>query len=210
MVASNPLQKTAVTSSRTPLRYAVWTRRDFWPWFAILLVSVMAVLVLRAERRLWWCACGQLNLWIGNVWSSHNSQHVVDPYSFTHVLHGVVFCGLLAWACPLIAPAWRLVAAVAVEALWEIVENSPFIIRRYREATIALDYVGDSVINSMSDIACCGSGFLLARFLGLRRSVILFLVTEGILLLWIKDDLLLNVIMLVYPLESIKAWQMGG
>ncbi len=109
------------------------TLRDLWPWLAILAVAVTAVVVLRGDGRLWWCACGQLSPWSWDVWSSHNSQHLIDPYSFTHMLHGVVFCGILAWACPLIASAWRLVAAVALEALWEIVENSPsFLASKHR------------------------------------------------------------------------------
>ncbi len=98
---------------------------------------------------------------------------------------------------------------MALEGLWEILENSNLIIQRYREATISLDYLGDSVINSVGDLISCGLGFVLARWLGLRCSVIVFLLTEAMLLLWIKDDLFLNVVMLIYPLEIIKAWQMG-
>lgn len=98
---------------------------------------------------------------------------------------------------------------MALEGLWEILENSNLIIQRYREATISLDYLGDSVINSVGDLVSCGLGFALARRLGLRCSVIVFLLTEAMLLLWIKDDLFLNVVMLIYPLEIIKAWQMG-
>jgi hypothetical protein len=183
--------------------------RPYWPWLASLATAGLTVMVVRCEGRVWWCACGRLTLWSGNVWSSHNSQHLVDPYAFTHVLHGVVFCGLLAWACPRLAAAWRLGVATSLEGLWEILENSNFIIQRYRETTMSLDYEGDSVGNVLGDIVCCGIGFWLARQLGLWRSIALFLATEGVLLLWIRDDLLLNVVMLIYPIESIKVWQMG-
>jgi hypothetical protein len=184
--------------------------RDFWPWIATAAVMATAVYRLRGQGRLWWCSCGQLFLWSGDVRSSHNSQHLFDAYSFTHVLHGVVFYGLLAWIAPRLSPAWRLWLAVSVEALWEVVENSEVVIRRYRAATIALGYQGDSIANSLGDILSCGLGFALARRLGWRGSLMVFTVTELVLLVWIKDCLVLNVIMLIRPIEGIKAWQMGG
>jgi hypothetical protein len=164
---------------------------------------------LHAQGRRWWCACGRPYLWSGDPAGPHNSQHLLDPYSFTHLLHGVVFCGLLAWACPRVPAAWRLVGAVCLAALWELLENSAFVIARYRAATAASGYEGDSVANSLGDVLCCAVGFAVARRLGLRWSVVLFLVTEGVLLLWIRDDLALSVLMLVYPLPGIKAWQAG-
>lgn len=201
--------KSAIPPERSDHRPRVWFQHDCWVWVAIAAITAAMVLVVRIEGRRWWCACGGLSPWSGDVWSSHNSQHLFDPYSFTHALHGVVFCGLLSWGCPRFLPAWRLCLAVALEGLWEILENSNLIIQRYREATISLDYLGDSVINSVGDLISCGLGFVLARWLGLRCSVIVFLLTEAMLLLWIKDDLFLNVVMLIYPLEIIKAWQMG-
>lgn len=155
------------------------------------------------------CSCNQLLLWSGNVWSSDNSQHLFDPYSFTHLLHGLVLCGLLAWTVPRLSLVWRLWLAIFLEALWEVIENSEFIIRRYREATAALGYEGDTIVNSMGDILTCGLGFILAQRLGLRRSLALFVVTEIVLLVWIRDGLILNIVMLFYPIEAIKAWQMG-
>ena len=185
------------------------TKRDtFWPGLSITAILAMTVFQLHRQGRVFWCACGSLNVWAGDIWSSHNSQHVLDPYSFTHVLHGVLFCGLLAWLLPRLPPVWRLTATVFLEAVWEIAENSRFIIQRYREATIGLGYEGDSIINSIADIVCCGIGFALARRLGWRRSAILFVVTELILLVWIRDNLTLNVLMLLHPVEVIKAWQM--
>lgn len=180
-----------------------------WPALAILAVLVFAAIELHLQGRLWICACGKVYLWAGDIWSSDNSQHLFDPYSFTHILHGFVFLWLVVWSLPRLAPAWQLTLAVTVEALWEVIENSEFIIQRYREATLALGYNGDTVINSLSDIVLCGLGFMLARQLGFRRSLALFVVTELILLFWIKDSLILNVIMLIYPIEGIKAWQVG-
>jgi Protein of unknown function (DUF2585) len=168
-----------------------------------------AAALLRGQGRLWWCACGRLRLWTSDAWSQHTSQHLLDPYSFTHVLHGVVLCGLLAWCCARLRPGWRFVLALALEALWEVLENSEFVIRRYREATAALGYQGDTIANSLGDIVCCGVGFLVARRLGLRRSLLLFVLLEIGLLIWIRDSLVLEVLMLLYPVEAIKAWQVG-
>ena len=104
---------------------------------------------------------------------------------------------------------WRLWLAISIEALWELIENSDFVIQRYREQTAALGYQGDTIVNSLGDILICGAGFLLANYLGIRKSLLLFLVTEVVLLLWIRDSLLLNVVMLIHPIEGIKEWQAG-
>ncbi len=186
------------------------SRKQFWPWLAIVLVLVAASWLLHSQGRLWICACGHVYLWVSDVWSSDNSQHVLDPYSFTHVLHGLVFFWLLVWAAPRLSLAWRLWLALTIEALWEVGENSAFVIQRYREATAALSYQGDTVVNSLGDILVCGLGFWLAFQLGFRRSLALFVITEFLLLFWIRDSLILNVIMLIYPIEAIKAWQLGS
>ena len=185
------------------------TRKHLWAWLAIAAVLVVAIYQLHNQGRLWWCSCDRLFLWSGDLWSSHNSQHLFDPYSFTHILHGLIFCGLLAWGLPRLAPMWRLWLAVSIESLWEVVENSDFIIRRYREATVSLNYHGDTIFNSLGDILLCGIGFMLARYLGFRRSLALFAVTEIVLLLWVRDSLILNVLMLLCPVDAIKAWQIG-
>ena len=190
-------------------KYFVSTRKELWPWLAIALVLLGATIQLRNQGRLWICSCGQLYVWAGNVWSADNSQHLFDPYTFTHLLHGVVFCGLLAWSLPRLAPVWRLWLATFIEALWEVVENSEWVIQRYRETTAALGYQGDTIVNSLGDILICGLGFGLALYLGFRRSLVLFVVTEVVLLLWIRDSLILNVVMLIYPIEAIKVWQVG-
>ena len=184
-------------------------RERFWPWLVIALVMGVTAVLLRYEGRLWICSCGYVLLWAGNTKSADNSQHLFDPYSFTHILHGFVFYALLALTVPRLAVAWRLALALTIEAIWEVIENSPAVIERYRQATLALGYEGDTVVNSLADILCCGIGFMLARRLGFRRSLAVFIATEVILILWIRDSLILNVVMLLFPIEAIKKWQMG-
>jgi hypothetical protein len=179
-----------------------------WPALAIVASFGATALLLRLEGRLWICSCGRFLIWSGNICSSDNSQHLLDPYSFTHVLHGFAFFWLLAWLAQRFRPSWQLVLAVAVEALWEVFENTNFIIDRYRSTTAALGYNGDTVVNSFGDILCCLLGFIVARRLGLRRSLIVFFVLELILILWIRDSLLLEILMLVIPIDAIKALQM--
>ena len=186
-----------------------FTSRRAWPWLAVAAALSAAALQLRGQGRLWWCSCGRILLWSGDTWSADNSQHLFDPYSITHVLHGFAFCALLAWAAPRMRWEWRLCWTILIEALWEIVENTDFVIRRYREATAALGYTGDTVVNSLGDILACGLGFLLARRLGFRRSLALFALTELALIFWIRDSLILNIIMLLFPSDSIRAWQAG-
>lgn len=154
------------------------------------------------------CACGNVRAWAGDICSSNNSQHFLDPYSFTHVLHGFLFFWLIASLVPRLAAMWQLTLAVAVEALWEAFENTNFIIDRYRSETAALGYNGDTVVNSFGDILCCLVGFMIAKRLGLRRSLIVFVALELVLFVWIRDGLLLEILMLVFPVEAIKALQM--
>ena len=183
--------------------------RKIAPWLAVVAILIVMVLQLHRQGRVVWCACGQYFPWAGDIWSSHNSQHFFDPYSFTHVLHGMIFCGLLVWLFPRLSVAWSLSLAVLIEAGWEVLENSTFIIQRYREATIGLGYEGDSIANSLADILCCAFGFVLARRLGLWRSVLVFVVVELVLLFWVRDNLTLNILMLTFPVKAVKTWQMG-
>ena len=182
-----------------------WTNAGW----ALLAIFVGKAVILKAMGQPIWCKCGSWIPWSWDIWSSHNSQHLVDPYFFTHVLHGVVLCGLLYWLPRRVSESSRFLTAVILEAGWEILENSPAIIERYRAATISKDYFGDSIINSGGDLIACIVGYLLARQLGFRRSIVFFLLTEVCLLLTIRDSLLLNVLMLVWPIEAIKRWQMG-
>jgi hypothetical protein len=184
-------------------------RQLYLPAFAMLGVVVVTVVLLKLQGRLWICECGRIDLWSGNTQSADNSQHLLDPYSFTHVLHGVAFYGLVAWLLPRLSLAWKLLIVVTLEAVWEVIENTEYVIQRYREATLALGYAGDTVVNVLGDLACCVFGFFIARRLGLWRSVLLFIITELILIAWIRDSLILNIIMLLFPFDALRNWQLG-
>lgn len=153
---------------------------------------------------------GRFAFWESNIWSSAQSQRLADPYSFSHVVHGLLFYAIL-WLVARRMPArYRFVIAVLLEASWEVLENSPIIIDRYRAVTIALGYEGDSVLNSMSDVLMMSLGFVLAWRARVFISVAAVLVMEVGCLLWVRDNLTLNIVMLVHPIEAIKAWQMSG
>jgi hypothetical protein len=153
---------------------------------------------------------GRFGWWDGDIWSSENSQRVADAYSFSHIIHGMLFYGLLWLVARRLPVGYRLLIAMALEAGWELLENSPLIINRYREATIALGYVGDSVLNSVCDVVMMALGFLVARLARVGIVVALIVGMELGCLVWVRDNLTLNVIMLVHPVESIKAWQSEG
>jgi uncharacterized protein DUF2585 len=180
----------------------------YWPILAIAAAFVVSAIFLRLEGRLWICACGTIRAWSGQICSSDNSQHFLDPYSFTHLLHGFLFFWLIALLFSRLRPGWQVVLAVFFEIAWELFENTNFIIERYRSETAALGYTGDTVVNSFGDTLCCLAGFLVARRLGWRRSLVVFAALELILILWIRDSLLLEILMLVVPIDAIKAWQM--
>lgn len=177
---------------------------------SVAFVILVTALQLHYQGRLWICSCRRILFWTSDAWSSDTSQHLFDPYSFTHVLHGFAFCGLLQLIMPRFSFAWRFVLGVALESLWEILENTNAVINRYREATAALGYQGDTVINSIGDIVASGFGLWLAWQLGWRRSIALFVGLEAVLLLWIRDSLLLEILMLIYPVDAIRHWQIGG
>ena len=153
---------------------------------------------------------GRFGWWEPDIWSSENSQRVADPYSFSHLGHGLIFYAVLWLFARKLPRRQRFLIALAIEAGWEILENSPIIINRYRQTTIALGYDGDSILNSLSDLVMMSLGFLFAARMRPWISMALLLVMEIGCAVWVRDNLTLNVIMLIHPVEAIKAWQMAG
>jgi len=149
--------------------------------------------------------------WSININSRHNSQHLADPYTLTHAMHGVILYGVL-WltVSGVVGPAARAAIALGIETAWEIVENTSWIIERYRAATISLDYYGDSVTNSLGDIVAFVLGYAAAGAIPVWISVASVVMADVLLVVLIRDGLLLNVIMLIHPIEAVKTWQQGG
>ena len=176
----------------------------------VLVIIAAAAVTLYSMGRVPICKCGYVKLWHGVVNSAENSQHLSDWYTFSHVIHGFAFYALF-WIFGRRWPLWtRLVLATAVESGWEILENTDLVINRYREATISLDYYGDSVVNSVSDMCAMVGGFLLASRLPVWVTIALTLAMEAGVAYFIHDNLLLNILMLLYPLDVVRRWQAGG
>ncbi|HZZ44787.1 MAG TPA: DUF2585 family protein [Tepidisphaeraceae bacterium] len=189
-------------------------RRDGLPLWAYVLMAVGIMVCVglweHGMGRRGISKSGQVMLWAGKVDGPENSQQLLDWYSFSHVIHGFVLYGVLRWAGRGKWPVGLcLLMAVGMEGAWEVLENSSFIIDRYRKETMSLDYYGDSILNSVSDILCCVVGFVLARRLPVWVTVGLAVGMEVGVGLAIRDNLTLNVIMLVWPSEAIRHWQMG-
>ena len=179
------------------------------PALAILGIAVVMAAVLLAMGRVPMCTCGSIKLWHGVVNSAENSQHIADWYTPSHIVHGLLFFGATYWLLPRRSLGFRAAVASLVEAAWEIVENTPMVIGRYRDATMALGYTGDSVVNSVSDLAAMLLGFALASRLPVWASVLLVLALELAALLAIRDNLTLNILMLLWPVDAVRNWQAG-
>jgi hypothetical protein len=184
--------------------------RRLAPWLTIAVMVLVATVYLRWQGRVWWCQQGDFWPISIEVESPHNSQHIFDPYSLSHMLHGLLFFGLLWLLRRRIDFRWRLVAATAIEVFWELLENSPVIINRYRSATISWGYEGDSIINSLGDIVSFVIGYYMASRLGLWPCVGLFLLVDVTMLLVMRDNLATNVLMLLWPIDAVRRWQAGG
>src|SRR4026207_1770701 len=152
---------------------------------AMAVVLIAMIVLLRAEGRMFLCACGQFAVWVSAWCSANTSQQLLDPYSLTHLLHGFLFFWLIALGFRRTPRRWQVLLALLLESAWEVFENTSFVINKYRTETAALGYTGDTVVNSLGDLACALAGFLVARQLGLRRSLIVFLLVELVLILWI-------------------------
>ena len=182
-----------------------------WAIAIALLIVALAAGVLLWMGRIPMCKCGYIKLWHGNRADSQTSQHLTDWYTYSHVLHGII----LYWLLTVVSRGYlsvgaRLVIAAMIEGAWEVFENTPFVINRYRSQTLSRDYFGDSVINSVADMLAMVVGFMLAARLPAWITVFLVIAVELVLLWLIRDSLALNILMLLYPIEAIKQWQLAG
>ena len=185
-------------------------------WLVAGAITVAAILVLLAMGRTPICECGYVKLWHGQINDAGNSQHLADWYTPSHIIHGMIFYAFGWWLFVrrglggAQGGSWGLPLAVLLEAGWEVLENTPMVIARFRAVTANFGYSGDSVINSVADIGWMGLGFWLALRLPVRLTVALAIIGELVAGYVVRDNLTLNVIMLVYPLDAIAAWQAAG
>jgi hypothetical protein len=175
---------------------------------AALLATQAVVLFAMGQPAI--CACGTVRLWHGETSSPETSQQLTDWYTLTHVVHGFGFYLLLRLVVPRLPAGHRLLLALGLEVGWEILENTPAIIERYREQALAQGYFGDSIVNSVTDTLATAAGFVLARLMPVWASIMLVVTIELFLALTIRDNLTLNILQLIYPIEAISRWQAGG
>jgi hypothetical protein len=182
--------------------------------YARCVIAVGAIIALQALI-LWAmdhpliCTCGRIDFWHGNHAGPETSQHLTDWYTPSHVIHGLLFYLLLWLVAPRLSVGTRLVMAVGLEAAWEVIENTPWLMARYREGALAAGYFGDSIVNSVADTFAMMLGFVLARLLPPWSTVVLAVALELVALVSIRDNLTLNIIQLLHPTEAISRWQTG-
>lgn len=213
-----PLLVLLATAGLLAGRRAAWSRPSagqaappLWTDLAVaVLVVALSTTLLVAMGRPAVYQHGPIRLWSGDVQSDQNSQQLADPYTLTHVTHGVLLFGLVGLARRSLPTRTRALAALGLECAWEAFENTDAVIRCYRAATISLGYYGDSALNSFGDVLAAVLGCVLAAWLPLRLVVGGVVVVEGLLAAWIRDDLALNILMLVHPIDAIRRWQLGG
>ena len=182
--------------------------RRTWLIAVVILASVAAIELAMGRNAI--CTCGSIDLWVGARDSPKTSQMLSDWYSLSHIVHGLLFYAALWLVARRLDVRWRFLIALLVEGGWEVIENTPMVIDRYRATTAALGYTGDSVVNSLSDVLMMALGFLIARKLPVRASVVLVVVLEVIPLFAIRDNLTLNVWQLIAPSQAVQHWQAGG
>ena len=176
----------------------------------VLSLMTVQALVLYAMGRVWICTCGTIRLWVGDIWSPELSQQLFDWYTPSHIVHGILFYGLLWLALPKAPVAARLAIAVGIEVAWEIAENSPWVIEAYRKQALAAGYTGDSILNSVMDTVSMMTGFALARLLPWQATVALALVLEVGTAALVRDNLTLNILNFIHRFPAIEAWQSGA
>ena len=176
----------------------------------VLGIMVVQALVLHLMGRVWICSCGTVRVWVGDIWSSELSQQLFDWYTPSHIVHGILFYGLLRLALPRAPVLVRLLIAVGIEVSWEIAENSPWVIEAYRKQALAAGYTGDSIVNSLLDTVAMMTGFAIARLVPWQATVALVLALEIGVGALVRDNLTLNVLNFVHRFPAIEAWQKGA
>ena len=199
----------AITVKTAAKSNIVSVSNDLITWSAIAATLLITVGWLASHSSVWW-SHGNAAIWSSDIWSRANSQHPLDPYTLTHTMHGVLcfwFTSLLAKRLPL---SRQFFLTVLFACGWELLENSSMFVERFRVVTAASEYVGDALINSITDITACGFGFYMASRMRYSASVSLFVVVEILTAIWVRDNMALNVLMILFPVDTVRHWQIGA